>query len=45
VDEVLAAVASTGPYWIDMESGVRTDDRFDLGKCRAVCDAVYGGGR
>ncbi len=32
----------TGPYWIDMESGVRTDDRFDLDKCRQVCVAVYG---
>ncbi len=30
-------------YWIDMESGVRDDrDRFDLAKCRAVCEAVYG---
>jgi hypothetical protein len=29
-------------YWLCMESGVRTDDRFDLEKCRAVCEAVYG---
>lgn len=30
-------------YWIDMESGVRDEqDRFDLAKCRAVCEAVYG---
>ncbi|MBX3653235.1 MAG: hypothetical protein KF686_03560 [Ramlibacter sp.] len=30
-------------YWIDMESGVRDEhDRFDLGKCLAVCQAVYG---
>jgi len=30
-------------YWIDMESGVRDEnDRFDLNKCRAVCEAVYG---
>lgn len=30
-------------YWIDMESGVRDEhDRFDLGKVRAVCKAVYG---
>lgn len=29
-------------YWIDMESGVRDDqDRFDLAKVRAVCEAVY----
>jgi hypothetical protein len=42
VREVIAAIASTGPYWLDMESGVRTDDRFDLGKVGAVCAAVYG---
>ncbi|MBR0879526.1 hypothetical protein [Bradyrhizobium liaoningense] len=35
---------TTGRYWIDMESGVRTDDRFDIEKCRAVCEAVFGGG-
>jgi hypothetical protein len=29
-------------YWIDMESGVRTDGLFDLAKCEAVCRAVYG---
>lgn len=30
-------------YWIDMESGVRDEnDHFDLGRCRAVCEAVYG---
>lgn len=30
-------------YWIDMESGVRDErDRFDLARCRAVCEAVYG---
>lgn len=33
-------------YWIDMESGVRDEnDRFSLGKCRAVCEAVYGPAR
>ena len=31
-----------GQYWIDMESGVRTDGCFDLAKCEAVCRAVYG---
>ena len=30
------------PFWIDMESGVRTEERFDLAKCRAVCEIVYG---
>lgn len=39
--ERISLVASN--YWIDMESGVRDDnDRFDLDKCRRVCEAVYG---
>lgn len=29
-------------FWIDMETGVRTDDWFDLDKVEAVCRAVYG---
>lgn len=29
-------------YFIDMESGVRTDGRFDLSRCEAVCRAVFG---
>lgn len=28
-------------YWIDMESGVRTNDRFDLDKVEQVCELVY----
>ena len=28
-------------YWIDMESGVRTDGLFDLEKCERVCRLVY----
>lgn len=28
------------PTWIDMESSVRTDDRFDLDKVRSVLDSV-----
>lgn len=40
--EVIRAINSAGPYWIDMESGVRTDDWFDLTKVEAVCKAVYG---
>ncbi len=41
--EVVAAIAAPGGtlYWIDMESGVRTDGRFDLAKCEAVCRAVF----
>lgn len=41
---VLKAIGATGPYWIDMETKVRTSDRFDLGLCREVCELVYGGG-
>jgi hypothetical protein len=36
-----APVAPGVPYWIDMESGVRTDGRFDTAKCAAVCEAVF----
>lgn len=44
VRAVLAAIdAPDGAlYWIDMESGVRTEGRLDLDKCEAVCRAVYG---
>ena len=28
-----------GEFWIDMESGVRTDDWFDIGKVRSVLEA------
>lgn len=28
------------PFWIDMESGVRTDDKFDLAKVRQVLEAA-----
>lgn len=32
-----------GPYWLDMESGVRDDnDQFSIEKVWAVCEAVYG---
>lgn len=44
VADVLKAIdAEDGAlYWIDMESGVRTDGWFDLDKCEAVLKAVYG---
>ncbi len=44
VADVLARIAAPqgAVYWIDMESGVRTDGAFDLAKCEAVCRAVYG---
>jgi len=28
------------PYWIDMESGIRTDNQFDIAKARAVLEAA-----
>lgn len=34
-------IAAGASYWIDMESGVRTDGRFDLAKCEAVCRIVF----
>lgn len=43
VRQVLENVAppASAIYWIDMESGVRTDGWFDLTKCEAVCRAVF----
>ena len=29
-----------GDFWIDMESRIRTDECFDLSKCRAVCEQL-----
>jgi hypothetical protein len=29
-------------YWIDMETGIRTNGWLDLDKCEAICRAVYG---
>jgi hypothetical protein len=44
VREILTSLAAPADavYWIDMESGVRTDGWMDLAKCEAVCRAVYG---
>lgn len=39
---VLAEIDSSGPYWIDMETHVRTDEWLDLAKCRAVLELIYG---
>jgi hypothetical protein len=41
VRSVIERIAATGPYWIDMESKVRSDDWFDLSLCEQVCRAVY----
>lgn len=41
-DNVLDVLSAIGPvphdFWIDMESGVRTNDRFDVGKARSVLE-------
>ena len=43
VASIVQNIAATNrEYWIDMESGVRTNDWFDLYKCYDVCRAVYG---
>lgn len=40
--DTLNRITTSLPFWIDMESGVRNaEDRFDIGRCRAVCEAVY----
>jgi hypothetical protein len=41
---IAASVPEGQPYWIDMESGVRTDDRFDLDKCELVLMQVFDAG-
>ncbi|MGB5630368.1 MAG: hypothetical protein WBM57_13425 [Woeseiaceae bacterium] len=38
----LVQVAPGTAFWIDMESGVRTNGVFDLGRCKDVCERVYG---
>ena len=37
----ITSLPSVNRFWIDMESGVRTDDRFDLDKVEDVCKKVY----
>lgn len=39
---VIETIRADGPYWLDMESGVRTGNWLDLGKCEAVCEMVFG---
>lgn len=43
-DELPRIVNATNgaPFWIDMETRVRTHERFDLNKVEAVCDIVAG---
>lgn len=42
VISTIERIAATGRFWVDMESGVRTNNWFDLSLCRRVCEAVYG---
>jgi len=43
IREALAACpAPDGTFWVDMESGVRSGEDFDLAKCRRVLELVYG---
>ena len=37
----ITSLPSVNRFWIDMESCVRTDDRFDLDKVEDVCKKVY----
>lgn len=41
VDAVLAAIDASGPVWLDMETGVRTDERLDLDKVEAVLARIF----
>jgi len=41
---VIEAIGAAGPYWIDMENRIRSEDRFDLRLCEKVCEAVFGNG-
>ena len=34
-------ILSDYDYWLDMESGVRTDDWFDLDKVEAICKLLF----
>lgn len=41
IDDVLNGIDRRGYFWLDMESGIRTDDWLDLDKCEAICKKVY----
>lgn len=38
----IQAAAADEPFWIDMESGIRTDNEFDLAKAGAVLSRSHG---
>jgi hypothetical protein len=37
----ITAAAEGAEFWIDFESGVRTDDKFDLTKVRKILEIIY----
>ena len=48
-DNVVSAVRAISEvcptdFWIDMESSIRTNDKFDVDKCRRVCEALVKAG-
>lgn len=42
ISSVIESINARGPYWLDMESGIRSDDWLDLDKCEAICQSVFG---
>lgn len=42
IGTVLETIPKDGPVWLDMETGVRTDDWLDLDKVETVLTAVFG---
>lgn len=42
VAEMISKINASGIYWIDMETKIRTDNKFDISKCRKVCEIVFG---
>ena len=46
VVETVRAISAVceNDFWIDMETGIRTGDRFDPDKCRKVCEALVESG-
>lgn len=46
VVQVVDAISRICPtdFWIDMETGIRTNDKFDVGKCEQVCKAITDAG-
>jgi hypothetical protein len=41
IRSTIQAIHSEGRYWLDMETGIRTNNKLDLALCREVCQEVY----